>query len=318
LDMVHKVNADRAAIEALRTELDSTKNENDAVRNERNAIYAKLDAVKDAIEASKAVSTKLVNQRNEVYNKLRDLGDDRDKIFEDRKVFREKAKEERREQQEKEWQKEQERRAEEKRKWEERQVERKKKQEEWAKRDEERKTQDMLRNPYEEDIILCERLVEYLETLLPKREAPAPPPPPKVDVEIEGATILKREVEPDGIPKFKKKGPAVKKEKERKPHQDIRLNVEIFIHFESLSLNPPMKFSEIPKSIADLKEKKEHLTKLAEAKLEGNKALIAAKAAAKSAPAPDASAAPVQSSEEKPAQKEEENSIVAPTNEVVA
>jgi len=151
--------------------------------------------------------------------------------------------------------------------------ERKRREEEAKKREEE----EMKKKPWTEEIALCDFLVGYLEKLLPAEEDTISPAAleaaSSTGVVHEGFEDLKlatrkKEIVDDfmvmggGKPKKNKK--KVKKKDDRLTH-----SVDFLSSFELLSLEAPMKVTDIPASIEQLNEKRAYYDVLPRAPKKG-------------------------------------------------
>jgi len=151
--------------------------------------------------------------------------------------------------------------------------------EEWKKNQEKRaveraqRAEEDLKNqlnaiPFEEERSTCDVLIAYLQQYLIKPEeeeehvennntttaSPATP---------EGAVVLKRdEVEQFAPMKAKAKKQKKPKAPALKPDSLLKHDLAVLRQFEILSLACPLKAADVPKSIEDINQKKEHFTKL--------------------------------------------------------
>jgi len=281
-------------IAEIEAELDKSKEAHASSQAERSAIRGKLDDIAAKIAESKNKTEEInANQRAIIASRsdaYAELNKEKEKLRDIRQRKYLEEKEKRRIEQERE------------------RARRNEVAEKKRERDAEREKVELLLIPYEQEIDLCTHLTQYLESLLP--------PKPKEDIPAskalpEGAddvTFLKKdedEGELGGKKKFKKQKPV-------KVTQDLKHNVEVFLHFETLSITPPSKLVDVEASINELKAKKEHFSKLSAAQQELNKQKTAAKQkeptqqedAAKSVNAETKEASPEEGSPAAPASEE--------------
>eukprot|EP01112_Ceratiomyxa_fruticulosa_P017376 TRINITY_DN53_c0_g1_i1.p1 TRINITY_DN53_c0_g1~~TRINITY_DN53_c0_g1_i1.p1 ORF type:complete len:601 (+),score=196.08 TRINITY_DN53_c0_g1_i1:352-2154(+) len=166
-----------------------------------------------------------------------------------------------------------------------RKAEQKKAQEERRKREEERKQKELLQIPYEDEMRRCDNLIQYLQPLVikPPKPTEAAVSPTTSDVPVpEGFTVLKKEEEDlTPLSKRNKQKAAKKVDPAVKLNQEIKHRVEVFLQFDELSLVPPSKYSDVEKSLAEVRAKKDYYKKASDEKRAERKAQLEAEAKAK-------------------------------------
>jgi len=144
-------------------------------------------------------------------------------------------------------------------------------QEQRQQRENERQKLEEQKPPYQDQLALCDIAIGYLQTLVPKNT------PAKEETEKQVpavAQITNSSNAPIGTPLVRDEDPVPMQKKNKKQKakdvkatQDLKHSVDVFLYFEELSLVPPSKVADVEKSLSEVKAKKEHYTKLAEAKL---------------------------------------------------
>ena len=155
-------------------------------------------------------------------------------------------------------------------------VQRVKYEEEGKKRDAEKKEyekkkleEEMKKIPYEEEMVLCDYLVNYLITTYLNVDAPkssdaaaAPPPAPAAAAPAKDPFAGMKAVSKgaDTYLKMGKEKPAVKPAVTNRPKAEktktFALSLDDFEQFALLNLTPPVSFDAVPKSVEELKAKK--------------------------------------------------------------
>jgi len=135
-------------------------------------------------------------------------------------------------------------------------------------RDNERKKQELLEIPYQDEIDLCDKLSNYLESLLPKKVETAHAPaastaslPTSNFADTPEGSFIKKDNSQSAQNKKNKKQKAVK------VSQDLKHNVNVFLEFEHLSLAPPSKVSDLETAIFEVQARKDHYSKLSATKM---------------------------------------------------
>jgi len=272
-----KIREDNKYIADLSAELDKGKEARESNQGERQVFFNRRDEVSIEIEECK-------KRKNDINAKRLELVAQKDALLAEREKEKENlkaAKTSMREKQQQDYEK--------------RQEERQRRDQEWAgvqaARDEKRRLEEEERDkqiPYEGEIELCEVLIKHLEGLLPKQKEEVAPAPAKVTIEGEDISILKRDDTDDGATGKKK---YQKKQKPSKASQELRHNLDVYKQFESVSLTPPTKVSDVEASVNELKAKKEHYSKLSATAVTAKKEKAAAAAAAAETAKQEAAAA---------------------------
>lgn len=162
-----------------------------------------------------------------------------------------------------------------------------------AEREKEKNKERLNEIPFEEELNMCDRLIAYLEGLLPKEDVvtttaatttsdghPAP------DATVEEGVVVHKKTDEEEPTLWEKKNKGKGKQPQKKQRNPVvradatlKHQWDVFAKFEKLSLLPPVKINEIEKAIQDLKGKKVHYTKLGEEKLKQLAELVAKQAA---------------------------------------
>eukprot|EP00743_Colponemidia_sp_Colp-15_P000525 GILK01000590.1.p1 GENE.GILK01000590.1~~GILK01000590.1.p1 ORF type:complete len:496 (+),score=114.04 GILK01000590.1:69-1490(+) len=174
-------------------------------------------------------------------------------------------------------------------------LKREQRRQEWlAKEDErkarqaEREAEEAMRIPWEEEMILCDQLVAYLERLLPKEES-TEEKPAAAPVAADGFAVLvnKKNREENfyfapkkGGKKQEQKQQAGKKAPASKP---LHHSLDVLAHFSLIGLVPPTTTANVSASIDEVKAKKEFYKTAPRPEKKGRTAKKAEEGAAESA-----------------------------------
>jgi uncharacterized coiled-coil DUF342 family protein len=252
------IKQDDIVINELKASLEKVKVEFESLKANKDELKEKLNQINTKITNSKADIPTVANNREQFRIQLKQLQDDLNQERNALQEYRNKRNEEKRERIRQEREKERQRRTEQAEKRKEKEAERQKK--------------ELLQVPYQDEMDLCDKLISYLESLLPKKQdaaassvhSPNSSVPSSLPNAPEGYA-LKKEEDDRFTSKSKKQNKKTKSVV--KSSQDLKHVVDVFLEFETLSLAPPSKASDVEASIILVRAKKEHYQKLSEAKI---------------------------------------------------